>query len=332
MNTYVNQYYDVFISYRHQSGFYMANLIYEKLVYNGYQVFLDKKLRSDKEGYASQIEAAIRKSKNFIMVLFNGDLNESIKKGDWLLKEAKWALSSPGTHLIPALCEGFSTKPEDLPDLPPELTELIQKHGIVLHKDNSFDSNFDDLCRLFLKNTNPVMPSINTKDFFEKNIHQPELTIKKVDMAFLGGDAWRKPGQNKLILDEILKMNVPVRIIIGEPESAEMIAQHMRDGDSELTSFEQLQISWKKYCAGHPGLIEVRKSLIPLLHIFHAIEYMPSGEEKTSIYDRIHVKYYAYQNINVNDSFEHEMSSYSKYYQMYKTEFEYLWNQSEALE
>ena len=36
--------FDAFISYKHQSGFYMAQVIYDKLVQNGYTVFMDKRL------------------------------------------------------------------------------------------------------------------------------------------------------------------------------------------------------------------------------------------------------------------------------------------------
>lgn len=33
--------YDAFISYRHDTGFYMAQVIFDKLVQNGYSVFMD---------------------------------------------------------------------------------------------------------------------------------------------------------------------------------------------------------------------------------------------------------------------------------------------------
>lgn len=34
--------YDTFISYRHDTGFYMAQVIFDKLVQNGYSVFMCK--------------------------------------------------------------------------------------------------------------------------------------------------------------------------------------------------------------------------------------------------------------------------------------------------
>lgn len=33
--------YDAFISYRHDTGFYMAQVIFDKLIQNGYSVFMD---------------------------------------------------------------------------------------------------------------------------------------------------------------------------------------------------------------------------------------------------------------------------------------------------
>lgn len=51
--------YDAFISYKHQSGFYMAQVIYDKLVQNGYAVFMDKRL--ERGEFENQIKAAIEK-------------------------------------------------------------------------------------------------------------------------------------------------------------------------------------------------------------------------------------------------------------------------------
>ena len=59
--------YDAFISYKHQSGFYMAQVIYDKLIQNGYSVFMDKHLKRGE--FEDQIKAAVEKSCNFILVL-----------------------------------------------------------------------------------------------------------------------------------------------------------------------------------------------------------------------------------------------------------------------
>jgi hypothetical protein len=48
--------YDVFISYRHKSGYYMSHIIYTKLCASGYTVFMDKMMDSCK--YEEKIRSA----------------------------------------------------------------------------------------------------------------------------------------------------------------------------------------------------------------------------------------------------------------------------------
>ena len=79
--------YDAFISYKHQSGFYMAQVIYDKLVQNGYSVFMDKHLKRGE--FEQQIKEAVEKTRNFILVLFPKDLDSSNNENDWLRKEAE---------------------------------------------------------------------------------------------------------------------------------------------------------------------------------------------------------------------------------------------------
>ncbi|MBQ7671029.1 MAG: toll/interleukin-1 receptor domain-containing protein [Clostridia bacterium] len=325
-----NEYYDVFISYRHDSGFYMANLIYEKLFNNGYNVFLDKRLRSEKTGFEEQLRTAISKSSNFIMVLFPGDLdNSSVNCDDWLEKEARWALEAETPHIIPALCDGFSVKDEILPD---NLKQIVEMHGIAISKNYSIDSDIDRLCESFLKNTNPVKQMINTTDFFNNNLEQKNgRPVKRVDLAFHGGGSWRSASRNKPILDRLVDMNVPVRILINTPEAAEIVARFMRDAEADMPSFERLRDSWKFYEERHPDLIEVRACSAPLLHVYHAIEFGSGANDFNKMYDRLHVKYYVYNNYNIDNTYEHELNKYSKYYQMYKSEFEFLWDSSEKI-
>ena len=80
--------YDAFISYRHDTGFYMAQVIYDKLVQNGYSVFMDKRLKRGE--FEPQIKTAVEKSRNFILVLFPGDLNNTNKENDWIRKDPSY--------------------------------------------------------------------------------------------------------------------------------------------------------------------------------------------------------------------------------------------------
>lgn len=327
--------YDAFISYKHSTGFYMAQVIYDKLVQNGYSVFMDKRLKRGE--FESQIQEAVAKSRNFIMILFQGDLDKCDEEDDWLRKEANWAVNTPGINMIPVFCEGFDTTSIKT-ELPDSIKELLKKQSVIMHKDYSLDKDLDELCDKFLENTNPVKPLINTEEFFKNNLHNKEhLTIKSIDMAFHGGAAWLRAGTKKELLDEMIQRKIKLRILINTPEAAESIAKHMRDEMALYFPFEQVRNVWGKYASEFANCMEVRVCPIPLIHVYHNIKFEVKKSKrqkkkvKETIYDRMHVKYYVYNNTNLDKSFEHELSSFSKYYEIYQKEFESLWNASEPV-
>lgn len=316
--------YDAFISYKHQSGFYMAQVIYDKLIQNGYSVFMDKHLKRGE--FEHQIKEAVEKTRNFILVLFPKDLDSSNNENDWLRKEAEWAVATPNVNFIPVFCEGFNTK-DIAVELPDCLKKVLSSQSVIIHKDVAMDTDLDKLCDIALENANPVKPLINTVDFFKSNLNdKSHLSVKSIDMAFHGGAAWLRAGTKKEIFDEILRRGIPTRILINTPEAAESIAKHMRDEYALYFPFEQVAKLWSKYAKEHPDVLQVRVCPIPLLRVYHNVKF--NEDELRNTHDRMHVKYYAYQNLNLENSFEHELSSFSKYYGMYQREFEFLWESS----
>lgn len=319
--------YDAFISYKHQTGFYMAQVIYDKLVQNGYSVFMDKRL--ERGEFEPQIKSAIEKSRNFILVLFPEDLDNCDKDTDWLRKEAEWAVATPNMHFIPVFCEDFKIDKTKV-EIPDCINKVLSSNGIKIHKDYALDTDLDELCDIALKNANPVRPLINTEEFFNSNLNEKNhLSVKSIDMAFHGGAAWLRAGTKKDILDSILKRKIPTRILVNTPEAAESIAKHMRDEYALYFPFEQVGKLWSKYAAEHSDVLQVRLSPIPLLRVYHNIKFNEDHIRNT--HDRMHIKYYVYQNTNLEKSFEHELSSFSKYYEIYQNEFEFLWNSSTEL-
>jgi hypothetical protein len=324
---YVPNNYDAFISYKHQSGFYMAQVIYDKLVQNGYSVFMDKRL--ERGEFENQIKSAIEKSRNFILVLFPEDLDSSHNEGDWLRKEAQWAAETPNMNFIPVFCEGFDTKNIKV-ELPDCLKMALSFQNVVIHKDYALDTDLDKLCDIALKNANPVRALINTVDFFNNNLNEKShLSVKGVDMAFHAGAAWLRAGTKKDLLDAIIQRGIPTRILVNTPDAAESIAKYMRDEYALYFPFEQVIKLWKKYASDHPDVLQVRACPIPLLRVYHNVKFHEDPDKNT--YDRMHIKYYVYQNMNLENSFEHELSSFSKYYSIYQKEFDFLWDASTPL-
>ncbi|MBQ3075607.1 MAG: toll/interleukin-1 receptor domain-containing protein [Clostridia bacterium] len=325
--SYVPENYDAFISYRHDTGFYMAQVIYDKLVQNGYSVFMDKRL--ERGEFEPQIKEAVEKSRNFILVIFPGDLDGTDDENDWIRKETEWADATPNMNFIPVFCDGFKEKSAKI-QLPACVARVLRSKGIVIHKDNSLDSKLDELCDIALKNANPVKPLINTIEFFHNNLHEKDhLTVKGIDMAFHGGAAWLRAGTQKEILDEIIKRKIPTRILVNTPEAAESIAKHMRDEYALYFPFEQVNKLWSKYASDHPDVLQIKACPVPFLRVYHNIKFKEDKVRHT--HDRMHIKYYVYQNMNLENSFEHELSSFSKYYEIYQKEFEFLWESATSL-
>lgn len=324
--------YDAFISYKHNTGFYMARVIYDKLIQNGYSVFMDKDLPRGDGEFEQQIKNAVERSRNFIIVLFPRDLDKSNSEKDWLRKESEWATNSLGINIIPVFCNNFDRSKIKV-ELPDCLNTVLGHQGVPMHKDSSLDSDLNTLCDR-LRNVNPVQRLIGTDTvkFFEKNLpNQPHSSVKIecVDMAFHGGTARLTPGTSVYdIFNKILNQGIHVRVLINTPEAVENIAKHMRNSKNKslYNSFEELQQVWANRVSADKELLEVRACPIPLLHAYHNIKF-----KNTTEWDRMLINHYVYQSFNPETNFQYELSISSKYYEMYQNEFEFLWNESKPL-
>jgi hypothetical protein len=113
--------YDVFISYRRESGHAEARLMREHLRAKNVRAFLDvDDLRS---GHFDQaLLNRIADTPNFIVILSPNSLDRCADKGDWLRQEIAEALRT-SRNIIPVLLPKFAfpdreTLPEDIRDLP----------------------------------------------------------------------------------------------------------------------------------------------------------------------------------------------------------------------
>ena len=107
--------YDIFISYRREGGAQYARTLQLMLEKKRFKVFLDyDELRDSK--FSPAIEAAIKSSKIFIIILSKGALSKCSTEGNWIAKEIRLAIAS-GCKIIPVNPDGtFDGIPSDLPD------------------------------------------------------------------------------------------------------------------------------------------------------------------------------------------------------------------------
>ncbi|MBE6727530.1 MAG: TIR domain-containing protein [Ruminococcaceae bacterium] len=319
--------YDAAISYHHDTGFYMAHIIFSSLALNGYKVFMDKNMNSGE--YEDKIKNAISKCKNFIVILFPDDLEECKNENSWLSRESAWAVEYGVPNIIPIMCDGFKWPKTD-EDLSESMKVVMRNNGLPIHKDKSLDKDLDDLCDNYIKNVNQSKSGITTDQFFNYNLNgRIGFTINGVDMAFHAGNPWLEPGRRKKLLTNSLEKNIPFRVLINTVDAAESIAQYMRDETGSYKKFSEVREIWKKLASLYPNVLEVRECNIPLIHVYHHVKFTDDTTGKQS--GEAHIRYYAYNNTIPENVFEHKISSSSNHYSVYTDEFEFLWKKSTKL-
>lgn len=136
--------YDVFISYRHDGGQYLALLLYHMLSLRGIQVFLDNKsLRAGK--FDEQLVEAIIQSKKLLAIISPGSVERLKDDDDWVRKEIACALKAEVT-IIPVVMERVQNPKKE--ELPEDIQGLADCHSIVNSSIDSFDGIIDKLCEL----------------------------------------------------------------------------------------------------------------------------------------------------------------------------------------
>lgn len=108
--------YDIFISYRRDSGAQYARNLQLMLERKGYKVFLDYDELKD-EDFSPQIEAAIRNSAIYMIVLTKGSMVRCAYEGDWVRREIEIAIDN-GNKIIPVNPDGtFDGIPDNVPQI-----------------------------------------------------------------------------------------------------------------------------------------------------------------------------------------------------------------------
>lgn len=106
--------YDIFISYRRDSGAQYARTLQLMLGKKGYKVFLDYDELKD-EKFSPQIEAAIENSTIYMILLTKGSMTRCVNEGDWVRREIEIAVKS-GKRIVPVNPDGtYDGMPSNVP-------------------------------------------------------------------------------------------------------------------------------------------------------------------------------------------------------------------------
>lgn len=137
--------YDIFISYRRIGGAQYARTLQLMLEKKGYKVFLDYDELKDEE-FSPQIEAAIRNSTIYMIVLTKDSMARCANEGDWVRREIEIALDN-GNKIIPVNPDGtFDGIPDNVPQ---KIKDAI---GLKQYSEINFGQSLNATVDLMVKN------------------------------------------------------------------------------------------------------------------------------------------------------------------------------------
>lgn len=316
---------DVFISYRRESDFTTAKLIYDQLESKGIDCFLD--VHESRPGkFDNRIKETIKHSSNFVLVISKHSFDRCINEDDWLRTEIKTAFDA-GKVIIPVFIDSYEWPKEWDERIPDFIKKLPDYDGVPLNP-SYFESSIEVLINKFLKgiddiNHNQIRNNLPMYDYFienKKNISE----IKEINMYFFTGSRWFLQHKYNELFIEFLQKGIKVKVIINLPEVAESLGKHMRKEFMIYQSFEDGMELWKRYDELFDNL-EVRVCNIPFLHSYESFIY--NNYKK----DSIRINDYAYQVTDLDKISSVVLSYYSPLFKTYQKEFEYLWDHSKDI-
>lgn len=137
----------VFISYRRDVSWTLAQLVTRSLRERGYNVFLD--VDSISQGYFDEvIRAEIQQRPFFLPLCVPGAFNRCLERNDWVLQELELAMQSQRA-IVPLMANRFDFAKDALAYLPEHLHNLRRYNGLTLGV-QSFDYDIARLVEQFL--------------------------------------------------------------------------------------------------------------------------------------------------------------------------------------
>lgn len=325
--------YDVFISYRRANcGFYVAKLIQSHLEAKNISTYMDlTELHTGR--FDEQLKQALENSTNVVIIIPPHGLDRCTSVDDIFRQEIIYAIER-GCHIIPVWLEGFEwpeTLLTALDALSREAFEKLQKLEAIKVSVEYFDAMLlrllHELCDVpaLINNTTMAhvdVPLMSSESYFRG--HMEDIAqIQSVDMAFHAGFDWLM-GEEVGIIHELLKAGAYIRVMINTTKALNSIAKNMAQEGRSYPKHPSTIAAWRKLSMDYPEQIEVRLSDIPLLRRYYSIHM------KNPMLDTICVKHYTYGNGKVSDNLQDLMTPDSRYFDLFRKEFEFLWKQANS--
>lgn len=165
---------------------------------------------------------------------------------------------------------------------------------------------------------------ISTEKYFGDCIVNSD-NIERIDMAFHAGAEWFTSIEKNDQLYIILDKRIPVRVLLNFPDVSEIVAKHMRHKHKHYMKFEECIRNWQELGREYSDLVEIRIVDIPILRRYYSFHMKDAHK------DSVNVKHYTYDNARPDKNFQSIFNCKSPYFMLYRSEFDYLWNQAIVL-
>lgn len=313
---------DVFISYRRNCSFPIAQMLKIALKEKGINCFLD--IEGDHPGqFDDRLFKAISEAHNFILVLTKGSLDGCTKQDDWVRKEILAAVTEK-KNIIPVRDSDFKW-PDHLNDELPNEIRNIKNLQHVLLSEEYFSATIEKIVQYMsginvLQNYKQIAKiPVDTAGFFEEGMKNSNSDYC-IDMAFHSGSEWHIRSNIVEILREIIEKKIKLRVIVNERETVEDLAVHMRQPLKKYYGYDKSLKNWIEISQNYSDIICVKVAEVPLMHRFYCI--------RDKEYGIVKVSFYTYGKYNSDKTFQYIFDSTDTEYEIYTDEFEYLWNKA----
>jgi hypothetical protein len=165
----------------------------------------------------------------------------------------------------------------------------------------------------------------HVKEFLESCI-QNDKSITSICMAFFSGWDWIKEKEKSLLLEQIDKLGINLRIIVNHHAAINKIAKSMKNPRFKkfYMGYNEAIQQWAKYTAEFNHL-EFCISDYPILRKIYIVNYKDGSSEAL-------VRNYAYDFSSDHDLANIHLNNNDYFMNIYKQEFEYLWKNAISFE
>lgn len=261
----------IFISYRRDGGEYLAQLFYDRLTQDGYDVFLDvETLRSGE--FNTAIYEKIDECTDFLLILPPRALERCSDQNDWVRLEIERAIEK-NKNIIPVMMRGF----EFPRSLPPSLAGLPMRQGIAANM-SLFDGTMQKLKTTLLRSDPIQYQFVNDQKYVEG---LRKLDIILYHIANEGADDYLQDYVNTLYY-------------VCEKTSGGRHNDYLRDKYEEVHSeisylqgLESSAVSYSRLAALTNEIWQHVKELLSKVHEPDEMLYDPEYLETAKLIDRL---------------------------------------------